>query len=116
MRSQLLRQFSTNFNFESLKFHRKIQPNTTYKPRDLNESIQQKPPAAPPKKDVLEQLDINPLNDYTNPALLSHFLTKMGHIKNGRENGLSAKNQRRVARAIKRARSFGILPFTYKPF
>jgi ribosomal protein S18 len=67
------------------------------------------------QKDVLEQLQVNPLKEYTDVLLLSHFVTTMGHLKSGIANGLSASNQRKVAKAVKRARAFGLLPFTLKP-
>lgn len=49
--------------------------------------------------------------DYKNVKLLQKFLTPAGSIVNRERSGLSAKMQRRLARAIKRARHLALLPF-----
>jgi small subunit ribosomal protein S18 len=49
--------------------------------------------------------------DYKDPALLKRFLSENGKITPRRINGNSAQWQRRVAKAIKRARLLGLLPF-----
>jgi ribosomal protein S18 len=46
--------------------------------------------------------------------ILSQFVTEMGMIKPRSETGLNRVNQRKVARAIKRARCMGLMPYTYK--
>jgi len=53
----------------------------------------------------------NAVIDYRNTRLLSTFLTEGGRILNRRFTGLSAKHQRQLARAVKRARNVGLLPF-----
>jgi len=50
--------------------------------------------------------------DYKNADVLRRFLSPEGKILPARRTGLNAKNQRKVARAIKKARSIGLLPFT----
>lgn len=50
--------------------------------------------------------------DYKDAALLAKFTSERGRILPRRLTGLSAYNQRRVAKAIKRARILGLLPFT----
>lgn len=50
--------------------------------------------------------------DYKNQDLLRRFLSPEGKILPGRRTGLTAVNQRRITRAIKRARAVGLLPFT----
>jgi len=50
--------------------------------------------------------------DYRNAELLRRFLSPEGKILPARRTGLIAKNQRKVTRAIKQARSIGLLPFT----
>ena len=47
--------------------------------------------------------------DPTNVFVLRQFITRGGRIKPRRITGLSAKLQRKVSRAIKRARSSGLL-------
>jgi small subunit ribosomal protein S18 len=50
--------------------------------------------------------------DYKNIALLSRFLDRRGRIISRRKTRVSAKVQRRVAQAIKRARHLALLPYT----
>ncbi len=49
--------------------------------------------------------------DYKDVILLSRFLSERGRILSRRLTGLSAYNQRKVAKAIKRAQNLGLLPF-----
>lgn len=49
--------------------------------------------------------------DYKDPARLKRFLTERGKILPRRITGLSAKQQRQVALAIKRARHLALLPY-----
>lgn len=50
--------------------------------------------------------------DYRNAELLRRFISPEGKILPCRRTGLTAKNQRKVTRAIKQARAIGLLPFT----
>lgn len=50
--------------------------------------------------------------DYKNVALLQLFLTPEGKIVPRRLSGHSALHQRKLTRAIKRARVAGLLPFS----
>jgi small subunit ribosomal protein S18 len=49
--------------------------------------------------------------DYKNTDVLRKFLSPEGKILPSRRSGLIAKNQRKLTRAIKQARSAGLLPF-----
>lgn len=49
--------------------------------------------------------------DYKDVDLLSRFVSDRGKILPRRVTGTYAKNQRKVAAAIKRARTMGLLPF-----
>lgn len=49
--------------------------------------------------------------DYRDPASLKHFITERGKIVPRRISKISAKDQRRVTQAVKRARALGLLPF-----
>ncbi|KAL7282325.1 hypothetical protein PYCCODRAFT_1440785 [Trametes coccinea BRFM310] len=60
--------------------------------------------------DVFHQLDIDPLKECQNSTLLSHFVTSMGKIKGRNETNLTWKNQRRIGKAIRRAKMMGIIP------
>jgi len=48
--------------------------------------------------------------DYKRPEILRRFVTEKGKILPRRITGTSAKNQRRLIREIKRARSLALLP------
>lgn len=50
--------------------------------------------------------------DYKNPQLLKNYITDRGKIVPARVSGLSARQQRQLTRAIKRARILALLPFT----
>ncbi|HQO27541.1 MAG TPA: 30S ribosomal protein S18 [Candidatus Pacearchaeota archaeon] len=49
--------------------------------------------------------------DHTDVSFLSGFLTSQNEIKKQGKTGLCAQHQRKVARAIKRARTLGLLPY-----
>lgn len=50
--------------------------------------------------------------DYKDPDFLKGFLNEQGKILPRRLTGNTLKNQRRVAKAIKRARKIALLPYT----
>lgn len=49
--------------------------------------------------------------DYKDVRRLQRFLTERGKILPRRATGLTAKQQRQVSRAIKRARQIALLPY-----
>ena len=49
--------------------------------------------------------------DYKDTHVLSKFLNPYGRIMASRRTGVSAKMQRRLAEAVKRARFMGLLPY-----
>ncbi|MBR6885813.1 MAG: 30S ribosomal protein S18, partial [Bacteroidales bacterium] len=49
--------------------------------------------------------------DYKDPEFLKKFLNEQGKILPRRITGTSLKFQRKVAKAIKRARSIALLPY-----
>mgnify|MGYP003528825008 CR=1 FL=1 len=49
--------------------------------------------------------------DYKDTEIMKKFLTPNGRIQSRRRTGLTAKNQRAPAEAVKRARFMGILPY-----
>ena len=50
--------------------------------------------------------------DYKDPKMLRRFVTERGKIVPSRISGTSARCQRQIAKAVKRARHLGLLPFT----
>ena len=58
--------------------------------------------------------DDAPKIDYKDTKLLQGFLSERGKIVPARITAVSAKKQRELARAIKRARHLGLLPYIVK--
>jgi small subunit ribosomal protein S18 len=52
--------------------------------------------------------------DYKDVAILKRFLNPNGKIMNRKRTGVTAKNQRKLALAVKRARFLGLLPYVAK--
>lgn len=50
--------------------------------------------------------------DYKNVDLLKNFMNDKGKISPSRVTGLDAKIQRKISKAIKRARQIALLPYT----
>ena len=55
-----------------------------------------------------------PLIDYKDTRLLQGFMSERGKIVPSRITAVSAKKQRELARAIKRSRHLGLLPYIVK--
>jgi small subunit ribosomal protein S18 len=49
--------------------------------------------------------------DYKNVTLLQRFITERGKIRSRRVTGLSRRDQSKMARAVKRSRELGLLPY-----
>jgi small subunit ribosomal protein S18 len=49
--------------------------------------------------------------DYKDVDILKKFLNPHGRILGRRKTGVTAKNQRKLAQAVKRSRFMGLLPF-----
>jgi small subunit ribosomal protein S18 len=56
-----------------------------------------------------EQNSVEP--DYKDIKIIGRYVTERGKIVPRRLSGVTAKNQRKLAVAIKRARHLGLLPF-----
>ena len=52
--------------------------------------------------------------DYRDPESLKQFVSENGKILSSRYTRLNAKDQRRLTKAVKKARILGFLPFTDK--
>ena len=63
------------------------------------------------KKKKLSPISINQKIDYKDIDLLSLFLTEQGKILPRRASGITVQQQRKLAKAIKRARILSLLPF-----
>lgn len=49
--------------------------------------------------------------DYKDPKTMQKFINQFGQIEPAAKTGLSAKQQRSLATAVKRARHLALLPF-----
>ena len=52
--------------------------------------------------------------DFKNTEVLSRFISSTYKIKSRKKSGLCAPHQRKTAKAIKRARQLGLLPYLAK--
>ncbi|RKP07364.1 ribosomal protein S18 [Thamnocephalis sphaerospora] len=89
----------------------------TYAPHDLNEEtheLYRGKVRNQPQSDPFQQLGLNPLHEYKNTVILSRYVSALGRIAPRANSGLTRKNQRRLAKAIKRARAMGLMPYTYR--
>ncbi|MDX3527444.1 30S ribosomal protein S18 [Streptomyces bobili] len=50
--------------------------------------------------------------DYKDTALLRRFISDRGKIRSRRVTGVSAQQQRRLARAVRNAREMALLPYS----
>ena len=63
------------------------------------------------KKQKTSPISMNQKIDYKDIDLLSLFLTEQGKILPRRATGVSVQQQRKLTKAIKRARIIALLPF-----
>ncbi len=61
-------------------------------------------------RDYFEENQIKHI-DYKDVAVLSKFINPFGRILSRKRTGLTAKNQRKLASSIKRARFMGLMPY-----
>ncbi|CAK7218077.1 hypothetical protein SCUCBS95973_003367 [Sporothrix curviconia] len=86
-----------------------------YAPHDLSHAEARKwKKAAQPTEDIVDMLGINPLDEYRNFRMISDFMTTMGRIRPAMDTALRPVNQRRMAKAIRRAIGLGIHPSVHK--
>ncbi|KAK8154842.1 ribosomal protein S18 [Phyllosticta citrichinensis] len=65
---------------------------------------------ATPTSDAFDTLALDPLKEYKNFSILSNYTSEYGRIKHRRVTGLRPKNQRKLAKAIRRSIGLGIMP------
>lgn len=78
-----------------------------------------RPTVAPASKqardsDIFYQLGVDPVSIATNASVLSRYVTEMGQIQPRTQTGLTVKSQRRLGKAIRRARMMGVIPILSK--
>lgn len=96
---------------------RKFEPLTTYDPFDFSMTKYKMERAQyfnSPKYDLFNASRQDPLEFWKNPDALSEYVTTNGRIIQGVQLGHSGKTQRRLAKAIRRARAAGLMPYFHK--
>jgi small subunit ribosomal protein S18 len=102
--------------------NRPITPHKmTYKARAQGPRAPRKwPVLGPPSResryqDMFHQLDIDPTKEAQNPTLMAAFVSEMGKIYGRNVTNLTTKNQRKLGKAIRRAKMMGIIPILSRP-
>ncbi|KAH8671295.1 ribosomal protein S18 [Xylariales sp. PMI_506] len=86
-----------------------------YAPHDLSAAEARKwRKVSTVEKDLVDMLGLRPLDMYRNFSFISEYTTLSGRIKHRRLTGLRPVNQRKVAKAIRRAIGMGIHPSIHK--
>ncbi|KAL1596278.1 hypothetical protein SLS59_007978 [Nothophoma quercina] len=98
------------------QIYRKWQTGDVYAPHDLTGTEQKKWKFGrkKPQSDAFDVLGINPVNEYKNFKMMSEYMTEMGRIKHSKDTGLRPKNQRKIAKAIRRAIGLGLMPSVHR--
>ncbi|KKA29628.1 hypothetical protein TD95_000709 [Thielaviopsis punctulata] len=86
-----------------------------YAPRDMSFSEMAKWKRSRQRNaDVIDILGINPLDQYYNASFIADFTTAFGQIQHSKNTGLRPVNQRKVAKAIRRAIGMGLHPSVHR--
>ncbi|CAF2116365.1 hypothetical protein Bca4012_097142 [Brassica carinata] len=80
-------------------------------PRDMNFRRQMQRPRQNNKAEITTE-EVLKKADFRNVRFLAQFITEAGILVKRKQTGISAKAQRKIAREIKTARAFGLMPFT----
>lgn len=92
-----------------------LKPGQIYEPEDFKPSqIKHKRMNRDDRVDMFDYLQIDPLHCWKHYNILSSYVSTMGRILPRRLTGLSPRNQRRLGKAIRRARACGIMPAKYQ--
>ncbi|KAH6780367.1 hypothetical protein C2S52_011604 [Perilla frutescens var. hirtella] len=116
-----LEKAATYFEFDPIEVARddytyrpdvNFQSGMTYDTKDLD--VRKPGVRKPTKRMEFETTTEEVLReaDFRNVKFLAKFITEAGIINKRSKTGISAKAQRKVAREIKTARAFGLMPFT----
>lgn len=111
---------------------RRFLPGEVYAPRDLSAwELDRYRLKRPAQQDVLDMLGLNPVDNYRvstsvirgscsssdtsqNFSMISEFMSPHGRILHSTETGLRPVNQRKMAKAIRRAIGLGIHPSVHR--
>jgi small subunit ribosomal protein S18 len=87
---------------------KKLKTKNSYK---LTQQIAAKKPLQQKKRDPFKEKGIDSFIDFRDVRLLTRFLNEQGKILPARITGATAKMQRKLTTAVKRARHLAFLPF-----
>ncbi|KAG8218637.1 hypothetical protein J3R82DRAFT_4301 [Butyriboletus roseoflavus] len=93
----------------------------SYKHRFQPRNSRTAPPlVAPGRKealqyDIFRELGIDPLWETGNSTLLATFVSELGKIRPRTQTRLTTKTQRKLGKAIRRAKMMGVIPLFYNP-
>lgn len=98
------------------QFYRKWNTGDVYAPHDLSAVEQKKWKMArkSPASDAFDTLGISPITEYKNFTMMSEYVSETGRIRHSKETGLRPKNQRKIAKAIRRAVGLGLMPSVHR--
>lgn len=65
--------------------------------------------------DIFREFGIDPLWETSNSTLLATFVSELGKIRPRTQTRLTTKTQRKLAKAIRRAKMMGVIPLFYNP-
>ncbi|KAM0753226.1 hypothetical protein T439DRAFT_323861 [Meredithblackwellia eburnea MCA 4105] len=91
-----------------------LSPRNLLDPRNPRSDDTLAYPLGPPtsearRLDPFVRLGINPLDSPMNPYLRTNFTTSMGKISSRGKTGLQRSSQRKMGKAVRRARSMGVV-------
>ncbi|KAF2200471.1 ribosomal protein S18, partial [Delitschia confertaspora ATCC 74209] len=98
------------------QLYRRWEAGDVYAPHDLTgrEQAKWKRGKKAQKTDAIDALGINPLLEYKNFTMMSEYMTEMGRIKHSSVSGLRPVNQRKMAKALRRAIGLGLMPSVHR--
>ncbi|KAI1806754.1 ribosomal protein S18 [Daldinia bambusicola] len=90
---------------------RRWRTGDVYAPHDMSPSEMNKLRRTQSRKrDLVDVLGLRPLDMYRNFSVISEYMTAHGRIKRAVDTGLRPVNQRKMAKAVRRAIGLGIHP------
>ncbi|KAI1145896.1 ribosomal protein S18 [Nemania diffusa] len=94
---------------------RRWRTGDVYAPHDMSPSEMAKwRRSTARKQDVVDLLGLRPLDMYRNFSVISEFMTPHGRIRRATDTGLNPVNQRKMAKAIRRAIGLGLHPSVHR--
>jgi len=96
-------------------FTREWKSGDVYAPHDISAAEARKwRKRYTPTVDAFDALSLNPLDFYKNFAVMSEYMTEMGRIRHSNLTGLRQVNQRKIAKALRRAIGLGLMPAVHR--